>query len=359
MQHSPASSTATLSMSSTSIVPVQEHDQNGRRDPSPAASNHSPSPTRSPSRGRVQTTLADKISAIGAKIAHTLNITPEHEGVDHEGPASAHVAGTGAGLSGRGNSPGLGRWGVRRESSASGGYGENINMRRDDGADDGGTLNGNERSLSRGREAFQSSGRGGIGNIRATSLSRDARPDSGPDDFSATRGREPRTDQATPTAKVYSTGRGGVGNIRSPSRDVSSRGRSAVDTVEEQIIKEHLTSEHAGVHSTGRGGIGNIATSRSQSRARDSSVPPSAVAGRGSGTHTPLHSIGRGGAGKLSTQSAEDTEGQGHSTVKGGIANILAGVEHAFHHHGQHPHPPAGDQKETHESTAKGEAGNK
>jgi len=67
-----------------------------------------------------------------------------------------------------------------------------------------------ERSTSRGREVFvcsshlyfpsishslsdyqQSSGRGGIGNIRAASKSRDERPSSGPDDFSATRGREP------------------------------------------------------------------------------------------------------------------------------------------------------------------------
>jgi hypothetical protein len=67
-----------------------------------------------------------------------------------------------------------------------------------------------DRSLSRGRDAFvsasrhligvlltsptpiqQSTGRGGLGNIRQASLSRDARPDSGPDDFSTTRGREP------------------------------------------------------------------------------------------------------------------------------------------------------------------------
>ena len=67
-----------------------------------------------------------------------------------------------------------------------------------------------DRSLSRGRDAFvsasrrligvlltspnpiqQSTGRGGFGNIREASLSRDARPDSGPDDFSTTRGREP------------------------------------------------------------------------------------------------------------------------------------------------------------------------
>jgi len=66
-----------------------------------------------------------------------------------------------------------------------------------------------ERSTSRGRDIFVrsshcspsishslsyyqlSSGRGGIGNIRPASKSRDERPSSGPDDFSATRGREP------------------------------------------------------------------------------------------------------------------------------------------------------------------------
>jgi len=36
-----------------------------------------------------------------------------------------------------------------------------------------------------------STGRGGIGNLRPNSTSRDARPATGPDDFSQTRGREP------------------------------------------------------------------------------------------------------------------------------------------------------------------------
>jgi hypothetical protein len=58
--------------------------------------------------------------------------------------------------------------------------------------------NNSERSLSRGREAFQSSGRGGIGNIRQASLSRDARPGTGPDDFSPTRGREPHVHPGEP-----------------------------------------------------------------------------------------------------------------------------------------------------------------
>jgi hypothetical protein len=39
--------------------------------------------------------------------------------------------------------------------------------------------------------SLQSTGRGGVGNIRQSSLSADTRPKSGPDDFSTTRGREP------------------------------------------------------------------------------------------------------------------------------------------------------------------------
>jgi hypothetical protein len=72
-----------------------------------------------------------------------------------------------------------------------------------------------DRSQSRGRETFvsiclhntplsfteylcpqHSSGRGGIGNIRQASASREARPD-GPDDFSSSRGREPIPTAAT------------------------------------------------------------------------------------------------------------------------------------------------------------------
>jgi len=76
-----------------------------------------------------------------------------------------------------------------------------------------------DRSASRGREALvvsvseylspsftdqpQSSGRGGFGNIRQTSLSRDARPDSGPDDFSGTRGREPISQQKVCPCPVF------------------------------------------------------------------------------------------------------------------------------------------------------------
>lgn len=124
------------------------------------------------------------------------------------------------------------------------------------------TSNQGDRSLSRGRDVFvrvllsllshisshssqQSSGRGGIGNIRRASASRDARPDTGPDDFSTTRGREPRPVHPSDAShtQVFSTGRGGAGNIRSPSRDVRPNAAAAAES-EEQVIKAHLDTEH-------------------------------------------------------------------------------------------------------------------
>jgi len=90
-----------------------------------------------------------------------------------------------------------------------------------------------------------SSGRGGVGNIRRTSASRDARPDSGPDDFSSPRGREPRPVLPTDASgtHAFSTGRGGAGNMRSPSRDARTGAGSAVSAVEDQLIRSHLAAE--------------------------------------------------------------------------------------------------------------------
>jgi len=207
-----------------------------------------------------------------------------------------------------------------------------------------------ERSLSRGRDALVSSGRGGAGNIRQASVSRDARPNSGPDDFSDSRGREPRQEQT----HIFSTGRRGAGNIRSPSRDVGVV-RSGADDKDQKVIKTHILEDNeVGVHSTGRGGVGNIrGGSRSRSRARD--------------TPTPIHSTGRGGAGNLlpgvapreddervsfASKSRHSHEDDIHSTGRGGAANLThvhsPPVEHSHHkhHHGDY------------ESTGRGGAGN-
>ncbi|KJA14266.1 hypothetical protein HYPSUDRAFT_49329 [Hypholoma sublateritium FD-334 SS-4] len=199
----------------------------------------------------------------------------------------------------------------------------------------------NERSTSRGRDAFQSTGRGGIGNIRQASLSRDARPDSGPDDFSATRGREPHPARAP--AAVFSTGRGGAGNLRSPSRDPAP---AAGDAAEQDVIREYTAAHEGAPVSSGRGGIGNITHSRSRSR------PPPAV-----------HSTGRGGAGNIvpgdglrpEVIDAEERrhvaphEGP-HSTGRGGQANISTLHEPPVEHH-EHAHAHF-------ESTGRGGAGN-
>ncbi|KAK0453792.1 hypothetical protein EV421DRAFT_1766433 [Armillaria borealis] len=143
-----------------------------------------------------------------------------------------------------------------------------------------------DRSQSRGRE-FRSSGRGGLGNIRPSSTSRD-RPVGGPDDYSSTRGREP----AIEPTKVYSTGRGGAGNIRSPSRD--HKEHIGPDSHEREIVREHDRVEKDAPHSFGRGGLGNI--SRSRSRGPAPATPPK------------VHSPGRGSIGDGSTPIYEEQE---------------------------------------------------
>jgi len=184
-----------------------------------------------------------------------------------------------------------------------------------------------DRSSSRGREGFHSSGRGGLGNIRQSSGSRDRTTVDGPDDFSETRGREPVVDFNT----THSTGRGGAGNIRSPSRDAQGP-LTGPDAREKEIIHAHEEADKAAVHSSGRGGLGNMSRSRS----------------RGPGV---VHSTGRGGAGNIASGDglgadlAEDAErklhihAEGvHSTGRGGVANLTGapgpGVEHHLHEHG-------------------------
>jgi len=176
-----------------------------------------------------------------------------------------------------------------------------------------------DRSASRGREAF-STGRGGIGNIRQGSQSRDARPDSGPDDFSVTRGREPISNPKN----LYSTGRGGAGNIRSPSREVGAGPK--IDEEEQAVIDGYVASKEGAPISTGRGGLGNISANRS--RSRDPSVSRSSN----------VFSTGRGGAGNILAgdgaiaesldederrkYASEDSAHGYHSTGRGGLANI-------------------------------------
>ncbi|KAG6844652.1 hypothetical protein H0H87_005103 [Tephrocybe sp. NHM501043] len=231
------------------------------------------------------------------------------------------------------------------------------------------TVDSKDRSISRGREVFHSSGRGGAGNIRQASVSREARPLDGPDDFSIVRGREP----VPAVRSTFSTGRGGAGNIRSPSRDpklalVADDNQSLSDS---EVIRAHVAATADGPRSSGRGGAGNISTSRSRSRgpailaSPNTSTPP----------HTPVivRSTGRGGAGNISLNGvdisidvpediqerdedeekrkallAHRNEGGMYSSGRGGSANLAAypapGIEHT---------PSRGR-----ESTGRGGAGN-
>ncbi|KIY69738.1 hypothetical protein CYLTODRAFT_430286 [Cylindrobasidium torrendii FP15055 ss-10] len=175
----------------------------------------------------------------------------------------------------------------------------------------------------------QSSGRGGLGNMRALSSSIE-RPVDGPDDFSIPRGREPTVQ----TAHVYSTGRGGAGNMRSPSRDVDHVGP---DAREREIVNEYERRESIdAVHSSGRGGLGNM--SRSRSRGPQPSNGPVSPIRR-------LTSVGRGGIGNIQEGDGIEAnlldeeerrlraqhDSAVHSTGRGGIANMahspVPGVE--------------------------------
>jgi len=190
-----------------------------------------------------------------------------------------------------------------------------------------------ERSQSpRGRDdqVFRSSGRGGAGNMRRTSASREGRSDivyEGPDDFSSTRGRE-----ILPSHKVTHSGRGGAGNVRNPSTDPERDSRDIAD--ERQVIVQSVYADAANPHSYGRGGLGNISNSRSRSRgpANGPTNPQPAV----------VHASGRGGYGNIiagassagnpdlgrldeeerRAVAAAKAGGGVHSTGRGGAANL-------------------------------------
>ncbi|KIY43157.1 hypothetical protein FISHEDRAFT_31579, partial [Fistulina hepatica ATCC 64428] len=183
-----------------------------------------------------------------------------------------------------------------------------------------------------------SSGRGGLGNIRASSKE-PVHITDGPDDFSSTRGRE-RIPQAA--QEVFSTGRGGAGNIRSPSRELNTTTSRGPDAAELNVIREHNELEKHEIHSTGRGGLGNI----SRSRSRDPAGPPTP-------SHGPLHSSGRVGNileddENESTLADEDERrrvslantSETHATDRGGTVNNVRSpppaIEHSEHKHDQY-----------------------
>jgi len=181
-----------------------------------------------------------------------------------------------------------------------------------------------DRSQSRGREGYTSTGIGGFGNIRKASLPRDFRPDSaGPDDFSNPRGRETAVDPS----------RGGA----FLSHKVPSNVRGGAGKADATPPPEHNAANKDAPHSTGRGGLGNI--SRSRSRGPAVATIPEVV-----------HSTGRGGMGNFSPGRAGEAEildeeerkrlhhEEGiHSTGRGGAANLTSAHEPAVEHHPQSP----------------------
>ena len=103
-----------------------------------------------------------------------------------------------------------------------------------------------DRSESRGREPIVSTGRGGAGNLRASSRTRSAYEHDVEDE------RRGRSSHATPPKAVHA-GRGGVGNVRSPSRDPGDlRNQQAEQQLEARLQREaHEKAERDGMVPTG------------------------------------------------------------------------------------------------------------
>ncbi|KAG5642254.1 hypothetical protein DXG03_003355 [Asterophora parasitica] len=240
-----------------------------------------------------------------------------------------------------------------------------------------------DRSQSRGRDVYQSSGRGGAGNMRqTTSTSRDAPRNT----EHIIRGREP-----IPAAmKTFSTGRGGAGNIRSPSRDPTSIPVTVAEEEQDEIIRAHIAAQQeGGLHSSGRGGAGNISRSRSRGPGvlspSNQHSPPALQHGHATSTgrggagnivselspgadaqihggapsprpHAHAHSVGRGGAGNVVSEA--DWEGRGREHEPG-FGTGLRGRSHSHH---PHPEPIPEDapppEHAEYESTGRGGAGN-
>ncbi|KAJ7289354.1 hypothetical protein C8J57DRAFT_430722 [Mycena rebaudengoi] len=128
---------------------------------------------------------------------------------------------------------------------------------------------GADRSASRGREALHSSGRGGIGNIHATSTERSS-PPNGADEFPWPRGRE-RAPVFRNGQPVRSIGRGGSGNF-SPSP--SPGGALYFPDRDREIARARAGPDNHSPRSTGRGGMGNIINPVNDSRSRSRSIDP-------------------------------------------------------------------------------------
>ncbi|KAK7683043.1 hypothetical protein QCA50_013715 [Cerrena zonata] len=229
-----------------------------------------------------------------------------------------------------------------------------------------------DRSVSRGRDNFHSSGRGGAGNIRRKDSGQSQEPIS-PRVMTGRevevhspirRGRNTSVDSDKSASQAV--GRGGIGNIRSRSRARAASHIPAGNTqltatilseaaannaeYERNVIQNSQESSKI-LQKSGRGGIGNITT---QAKSRSRSRGPN------------IHSTGRGGVGNLQPGSVYDAENTEfleevdrlrinhedgvHSTGRGGLANMTS----------LHSPPPEGVPHHgvTYEAMGRGGAGN-
>lgn len=207
----------------------------------------------------------------------------------------------------------------------------------------------------RGRDNIISSGRGGAGNIRQSSLSRDARPTphSGPEDYSDTRGRELGNTSISPTRRgLSSSGRGGAGNIRSASKDATTI-RAEISR-EREVINAHR--EHEGPLTSGRGGYGNIEKPRSRSRSQQRTSLDTTATGRGGYGNIVEghvgHDLERLDEEERRLHHLRHSEEEVHSSGRGGQGNIIGGGVPGPEHHG-HEH-----RHEGYTGTGRGGAGN-
>ncbi|KAF9477281.1 hypothetical protein BDN70DRAFT_881374 [Pholiota conissans] len=218
-------------------------------------------------------------------------------------------------------------------------------------------MSAQERSASRGRgrDTFKSTGRGGMGNMQPASpspapKSREPIPESGPDDFSVTRGREPVVNALY---KTYTTGRGGAGNFQLSSQ--APKGDSSIDETEKEVIREYVNAAENTNFSSGRGGMGNFARSRSRGPAATPAYVPTYSSGRGgagnifSGERPPIAAIDEDERKKYTVTKAEGYR----STGRGGSANFIAGQEPPV----ERVERPSFTASE-YESTGRGGAGN-
>jgi len=228
------------------------------------------------------------------------------------------------------------------------------------------------RPLYYGHDVY-SPGRGGVGNIRSPSPSRDPVVTIGLEDFFDTRGREPIPAES-PNVTI-STGRGGEGNIRSPSRD-AVRGYNA-STEASPLRSEQRGHGHDRelitvmdsvygpyVPSSGRGGADNMIENPyprpgSFSRSRE----PSHTSGRGG-----LGSIYHGGPTEKAIEELDESERASsqyptglYSVGRGGTGNVTPGqlphLEDAVRPHDDSNHPHASHMHGT-VSTGRGGLGN-